>query len=28
LRIVNNDEYPAFFEINGHKYLLKIEKDT
>jgi len=25
LRIVDNDEYPAFFEINGHKYILKIE---
>jgi len=27
LRIVNNDQYPAFFEINGHKYTLKIEHD-
>ena len=26
LRIVNNREYPAFFEIDGHKFLLKIEK--
>lgn len=26
LRIVDNDNYPAFFEIDGHKYLLKIEK--
>jgi len=26
LRIVNNKEYPAFFEIDGHKFLLKIEK--
>ena len=25
LRIVNNKEYPAFFEIDGHKYILKIE---
>jgi len=27
LRIVNNDEYPAFFEIDGHRYILKIELD-
>lgn len=27
LRIVNNKEYPAFFEINGHRYTLKIEED-
>ena len=26
LRIVNNEEYPAFFEIDGNKYLLKIEE--
>lgn len=26
LRISNNDDYPAFFEIDGHKYNLKIEK--
>ncbi len=26
LRIVNNEEYPAFFEIDGHRYILKIEK--
>lgn len=26
LRIVDNEEYPAFFEIDGHEYLLKIEK--
>jgi len=26
LRIVSNDDYPAFFEIDGHKYILKIEK--
>ena len=25
LRIVSNDDYPAFFEIDGHKYILKIE---
>jgi len=25
LRVVNNNEYPAFFEINGNKYILKIE---
>jgi len=26
LRIVDNDDYPAFFEIDGHRYILKIEK--
>ena len=26
LRIVDNESYPAFFNINGHKYTLKIEK--
>jgi methionyl-tRNA formyltransferase len=26
LRIVNNEEYPAFFEINGKKYKLLIER--
>jgi methionyl-tRNA formyltransferase len=26
LRIVDNENYPAFFEIDGHKYKLKIEK--
>lgn len=26
LRIVNNKEYPAFFEIDNHKYKLTIEK--
>ncbi|WP_457593291.1 formyltransferase family protein [Hydrogenimonas sp.] len=26
LRIVDNEEYPAFFEIEGHRYILKIEK--
>jgi len=28
LRIVDNDDYPAFFEIDGHKYILKIEDAT
>jgi len=28
LRVVSNEEYPAFFEIDGHRYILKIEKDT
>lgn len=28
LRIVDNNEYPAYFEIDGHKYLLKIEEVT
>ena len=27
LRIVDNDAYPAFFEIDGHRYVLKIEKE-
>ena len=26
LRIVDNENYPAFFEIDGHKYILKVEK--
>lgn len=26
LRIVNNDTYPAFFELDGHRYILKIEE--
>ena len=26
LRIVSNDDYPAFFELGGHRYVLKIEK--
>jgi len=26
LRIVNNVDYPAFFEIDGQRYILKIEK--
>ena len=27
LRIVNNNEYPAFIELDGNRYILKIEKD-
>ncbi|WP_457601072.1 formyltransferase family protein [Hydrogenivirga sp.] len=27
LRIVNNEEYPAFFRINGIKYILKIYRE-
>ena len=27
LRIADNDRYPAFFEINGHKYYLLIKSD-
>jgi len=27
LRIVDNDEYPAFFEIDGNRYTLTIKKD-
>ena len=27
LRTVNNEKYPAFFEINGEKYILKILKE-
>ncbi|WP_456449423.1 formyltransferase family protein [Hydrogenimonas sp.] len=27
LRIVDNEAYPAFFEIDGHRYILKIEKE-
>ena len=26
LRVVDNDRYPAFFELNGQRYILKIEK--
>ena len=26
LRIVDNDEYPAFFKVDGQNYILKIEK--
>lgn len=28
LRIVDNDRYPAYFEISGHKYLLRVTKAT
>lgn len=28
LRIVDNERYPAFFEINGNKYILKIYKEN
>lgn len=27
LRTVDNESYPAFFDLNGHRYILKIEKD-
>ena len=27
IRTVNNEEFPAFFEIDGHRYILKIEHD-
>lgn len=27
LQVVDNERYPAYFELNGEKYLLKIEKD-
>ncbi len=27
LRVVNNDEFPAFFELDGHRYTLKIESE-
>ncbi len=27
LRTVNNEDFPAFFEIDGHRYILKIEHD-
>ena len=26
-RVADNDKYPVFFEKDGHKYILKIEKD-
>lgn len=26
LRIVDNDRYPAFFDLRGHRYLIRIEK--
>lgn len=28
LRVVDNDRYPAFFDLRGHRYVLKIEKAT
>ncbi len=28
LRVVDNEKYPAFFELNGKKYILKIEKEN
>jgi methionyl-tRNA formyltransferase len=28
LRVVNNRNYPAYFELNGNRYVLKIELDT
>lgn len=28
LRVVDNDNYPAYFEIKGHRYKIKIEKIT
>lgn len=28
LRVVDNDRYPAFFRINGKKYVLRIEKES
>lgn len=28
LRIVDNNAYPAYFEIDGHRFILKIEEDT
>ena len=28
LRICDNEEYPAFFEIDNHRYLIKIEEDN
>ena len=27
LRVVDNNRYPAFFYLNGHKYILKIERE-
>jgi methionyl-tRNA formyltransferase len=27
LRVTDNNRYPAFFEINGHRYIVKISKD-
>lgn len=28
LRVVDNDKYPAFFMLNGNKYLLRVIKET
>jgi len=28
LRVVDNERYPAFFRLNGHKYFIKIFKDN
>ena len=28
LRTVNNREFPAYFDLRGHRYILRIEKDT
>tara|TARA_B110000027_G_C16106319_1_gene295474 strand:- start:1225 stop:1863 length:639 start_codon:yes stop_codon:yes gene_type:complete len=28
LRIVDNERYPAYFSLNGHKYIVKISKDN
>ena len=28
LRIVDNEKYPAFFEINGNRYIVKIQKSN
>ena len=28
LRVVNNSDYPAYFELDGHRYILKIELDN
>jgi len=28
LRVVDNERYPAFFKMHGHKYIIKIYKDS
>jgi methionyl-tRNA formyltransferase len=28
LRVVDNERYPAYFDLNGHRYVLKIERMT
>ena len=28
LRIVDNKSYPAYFDLNGTRYILKVEKET